>query len=78
MIGAFARMFNGGKRVEEIDTAEDVVHTRAPGGVTDAATIRDAPPEAFVEKVEAEGGDVYVVPFLETLRNALRRRRGRA
>lgn len=35
----------------------------------------DAPPEAFVEKLSDEGGDVYVAPVLESLREAVRRHR---
>lgn len=36
---------------------------------------RDAPPEAFVAKVSDEGGDVFLSPVLESLREALRKHR---
>ena len=62
MIGAFARKLGAKDRVPSVDEIE------AAG----------APPEGFVEKIPHEGGDVYVSPVLETLRNVLRQRAKRA
>ena len=58
MIGAFARKLGPRDRVP----------------TTDELQTQSAPPAGFVEKFEHEGGDVYVSPMIETLRNVLRGR----
>ena len=61
MMGNFARLLRGAPQSADLE---------------DAAT-RDAPPERFVEKVEDEGGAVFLAPVLEALRETLRARRTR-
>lgn len=76
MIGAFARMLGRRDRVvacHETDSGY-TTQTTSPEGAARRDDAHDAPPEAFVEKVSEEGGDVYVAPVLEALRAALRRR----
>lgn len=77
MIGAFARMFGENSRVTEVaDAPEGGMEVRARGdGVETRLVADDAPPSAFVEKIEHEGGDVYIVPFVEAFRAWLRKRR---
>ena len=80
MIGAFARMLGSRDRlltVEEKDANAYAWKTRTPEGGERGADGSDAPPEAFSERIEHEGGDVFVVPMLETLRRVLRARLGR-
>lgn len=75
MIGAFARMLGSRSRVLSVEE-NYAVRTRGERGYREhAAGTGDAPPAAFVEKVSDEAGDVYVMPFLEALRAALRGRR---
>lgn len=78
MIGVFAKMFSNRERVEEIAPMEGEVgyeiRARAPEDVGRITQGSDAPPENFVEKLPSEGGDVYYVPFLEALRNVLKRK----
>jgi hypothetical protein len=81
MIGAFARMLGARERLLAIEPTEDQqgYATRAHepgGGIAPRKEASDAPPEGFVHKVADEGGDVYVVPMLEALRDWVRRRRG--
>ncbi len=80
MIGAFARMLGARERLLAVEPTEDLqgyaTRAQAPGGVVDRKEARDAPPEAFVEKVPDDAGDVYMVPMLEALRDWVRRRRG--
>lgn len=82
MIGAFARMLGARERLLAVESTEDqqgyATRAHAPGGVAERKEARDAPPENFVEKVPDEGGDVYMVPMLEALREWVRRRRGLA
>lgn len=78
LIGAFARMLGTRERVVSVSETSD--HTYAvtalgPGRPERHSESRDAPPEAFVQKLSEEGGDVYVAPMLEALRELLRRRR---
>lgn len=62
MIGAFARKLGAKDRVPSVEEIE----------------AQGAPPEGFVEKIPHEGGDVFMSPVLETLRNVLRARVKRA
>jgi hypothetical protein len=82
MIGAFARMLGARERLLAVEPTEDqqgyATSAQAPGGVPTRREARDAPPEGFVEKVTDDGGDVYMVPMLEALRDWVRRRRGLA
>lgn len=78
MIGAFARMLGNRERllaVEETENHGYATRARTPSGVEDRREGTDSPPERFVEKVSDEGGDVYLVPFLDHLREWVRRRR---
>ena len=78
MIGAFARMLGKRERILAYEETPDTgisVQARHDAGEDTTSEGRDAPPEAFVEKVPHEGGDVYVSPMLEMLRRTLRRRR---
>lgn len=47
---------------------------RDPHGADTTRDGRDAPPEGFVEKISDEGGDVYMSPIVEALRNLFRRK----
>lgn len=82
MIGAFARMLGSRDRIltlEETGANTYDLRTRtAEGDATHSGS--DAPPEAFSERIPHEGGDVWVVPVLETLRRVLKARatRGRS
>lgn len=82
MIGAFARKLGARERLLAVEETEDhqgyATRAHAPGGVAPPREARDAPPEAFVEKVSDEAGVVYIVPMLEALREWVRRRRGLA
>lgn len=75
MIGVFAKMFGPRERVTEIAEADGglQVKARADAGVETASVAADAPPEAFVEKMEYEGGNVYVIPFMEAFRAWVKR-----
>ena len=57
MIGAFARKLGPRDRVPTPDEIQ----------------AQSSPPEGFVEKFPHEGGDVYVSPMLETLRQLFRK-----
>ena len=82
MIGAFARKLGARERLLAVETTEEphgyATRAHEPGGVAPRKEARDAPPEGFVERVQDEGGDVYMVPMLEALRDWVRRRRGLA
>lgn len=79
MIGAFARMLGAKEKLLAVEETEEQGYaTRAqePGRPAERKESRDAPPEAFVERVQDEGGDVYIAPMLEALRDWVRRRKG--
>lgn len=79
MIGAFARMLGAKERllaVEETENRGYATMAAGPQGVEAREGARDAPPEAFVERVSDEGGDVYLSPMIEALRSWVRRQRG--
>lgn len=79
VIGAFARMIGARDRVLTVEESAEqgyAVTAAGEGGYAAHAEGRDAPPEAFVERISDEGGDVYVVPMLEALRQWVKRRRG--
>lgn len=81
MIGAFARMLGNRERLLAVEETEDqgyATRAHAPGGLEARRESRDAPPEAFVQRVSDEGGDVYVIPFVEALREWVKRRRAAA
>lgn len=81
MIGAFARMLGNRERLLAVEETEDqgyATRARAPSGLEARREARDAPPEAFVQRVSDEGGDVYVIPFVEALREWVRKRRAAA
>ena len=74
MLGAFARKLTSRDRVlsyEETGEHKYAMRTHNEGGVHHAET-HDAPPEGFVERIPHEGGDVFIAPMLEALRNVLR------
>ncbi len=77
MIGVFARMFSSSNRVTEVRELDAGVEVgaRRDGGVESKSVIADEPPVAFSEKLETEGGTVYVVPFIEAFRAWLSKRR---
>lgn len=77
MIGAFARRLGPRDRILSYEeTGEGVATTaRTPEGVATLSPAADAPPEAFAQKLEHDGGNVYVVPMLEALREWLRKSR---
>lgn len=81
MIGAFARKLGKSDRILSYEqTAQDTIavqsrHESERDSVTEA---RDAPPEAFVERLAYPGGDVYMVPLIEAMRQWFKRRRGDA
>lgn len=78
LIGAFARMLGTRERVVSVSETSDhtyAVTAQTPGAPERLSENRDAPPEAFVQKLNEEGGTVYVAPMLEALRELLRRRR---
>lgn len=71
MIGAFARMLGKGNRVLNVEETSEGYRVRA----LDASAAnegKDGPPEGFVEKIPHEGGDVFLAPIVEALRNVLR------
>ncbi|HVL49040.1 MAG TPA: hypothetical protein VM889_10825 [Candidatus Thermoplasmatota archaeon] len=77
MIGAFAKMLGDRDRVLEVAAEENgsqVKLTSRGDGTGQVTSVSDAPPAAFVEKMAYDGGDVYVVPFLEAFRSWLRRK----
>lgn len=79
MIGAFARMLGARERLLVVEETEDqgyATRAQAPGRPDARKEAHDAPPEGFVHRVRDEGGDVYVSPMLEALRDWVRRRRG--
>lgn len=72
-------MFGSRDRVlayEETTGNGYAVKARSAEGADTVAEATDAPPEAFVQKISDEGGDVYMSPMIEMLRRVLRRRRG--
>ena len=74
MIGVFAKKFAANERVTEITDAEGVVEVKSHSeGVQSMVVGDDEPPKAFVEKVAYEGGNVYVIPFIEAFRTWIRR-----
>ena len=81
MIGAFARMLGARERLLAVEETEDqgyATRAQAPGRPDARTETRDAPPAGFVERVQDEGGDVYVAPMVEALRDWLRRRKTEA
>ena len=62
MIGAFARKLG----------------PRDPVPTPDEIQSQGSPPEGFVQKFPHEGGDVYVSPLIETLRQMFRKGAKRA
>ena len=80
MIGAFARMLGARERLLTVEPTEDqqgyATRAQTPGHAPTRREARDAPPEGFVAKIPDEGGDVYMVPLLEALRDWVRRQRG--
>lgn len=78
MIGAFARMLGSRDRVLSVEETEGngyAVKGRTPAVMEVVPQQGDQPPEAFVERLPHEGGDVYFVPVLEALREWLRKGR---
>lgn len=75
MIGAFARMLGSRSRVLSVEEDHTIRAREERGYAEHRTSAPDAPPEAFVEKVADEGGDVYVMPFMDALRAALRGKR---
>lgn len=80
VIGVFAKMFGTHERVTEITPTETgyEVGAKAPGDVEKKATVEEGPPRAFVERMAYDGGDLYVIPFMEALRGWLARKRENA
>lgn len=78
MIGVFAKMFGPQDRVAEVTPLEapSGYEVKATGPAVETKTTgTDEPPSAFVEKVTYEGGDVYVIPFMEAFRAWVRKTR---
>lgn len=72
MFGAPARVVS----LEETEKKDNYqVKTWSGEGEERTGTLDDAPPEAFVQRVEHPGGDVLVVPLLEALRAWLKKGR---
>lgn len=74
MIGAFARMLRQRDHVEVVEGSPEAgwaVRSREGERLQET---RDAPPEQFVQRVSDEGGEVYISPVLETLRQIFRRK----
>lgn len=61
-------------RIVSVETESYALRTKQDEGYAEHTAAPDAPPEHFVHKVSDEGGDVFIVPVLEMLREALRRR----
>lgn len=80
MIGAFARMIGNRQRVLSVEETEENGYAVQATGDDYHATSQegDQPPEAFVQRFRHEGGDVWVAPMVEMLRELLRRRRAGA
>lgn len=77
VIGAFARMLGSRERLisyEETTANAYSMKARNDDGQDSVSEAADAPPEAFVQRISDEGGDVYVAPVLEALRLWIRRR----
>ncbi len=70
-------MFGNRDRIEEVAVTDDgyEVITRRPQTADVESVKDDSPPEHFVEPIEQDGGTVYAIPFMEALREALRRKR---
>ncbi|MHB8604916.1 MAG: hypothetical protein ACYDCK_06630 [Thermoplasmatota archaeon] len=85
MIASFARMFGNRDRVVsvapvtgaptdlEVFAGEGTAASANPKGVVGS----DQPPAAFVEKMAYDGGDVYVIPFVEAFKKWSSTLRGR-
>lgn len=72
MFGAPARVVS----LEETEKKDGYqVKTWTDDGEERTGALDDAPPEAFVQRVEHPGGDVLVVPLLEALRAWLKKGR---
>lgn len=78
MIGAFARKFNAGARVHQVDEGpEPAVTTQEAGKLDETTSLQEPLPQQFVERVPTEAGDVVATPFLDRMRTwAKRVRRG--
>lgn len=77
VIGAFARMFGTRERLISYEETREngyAVKARSRDDGDTLAETSDAPPEAFVEKIPHDGGDVYLAPVVEMLRSVFRRR----
>lgn len=77
---AFARMFGSSARVVSVEEEEGgkgnyTVQAWTGEGAPSGGSGTDAPPEAFVQRIEHPGGDVVVSPILEALRVWLRKGR---
>lgn len=74
MIGAFARMLRPKDHVEAVDGSPEAGWAIRSREGQHLPEVRDAPPEAFVERVSDEGGEVYLAPVVEALRQLFRRK----
>lgn len=75
MIGVIARMLKDKERVLELNPRDDGGYDvrTASGRASETFVVDENEPEAFIERMKYESGDIVVAPLVDSLRDWLKK-----